>query len=176
MSTVGKIRVQWTEGRSKDSTSVVKKNDVKVGSIHVGSTVKIVWGKSAKTYEATILEDLSNSSPAISPQRQRRRHRSDEFLIEVVSLPSPHVLTPLAPGPELQDFVSQQSARLLKRMDDIERLFEGKTSQITLSETNSSVPSSVMTQFVMAVKTSLASIVATPPARYLCQHTGGLCD
>lgn len=48
-------------------------------------------------------------------------------------------------------------------MDDIERLFEEKISQIIVSETNSSVPSSVMIPFVTAIETPLASTVAAPP-------------
>lgn len=97
----------------------MKMNDVKVGSIHVGSTVKIVWGKSKKTYEATILEDLDNSSPAIPPQRQRRQHRSDELLIEVGSP------TPLAPGPELStplliQHESLETQKILQKMEELQ--------------------------------------------------------
>ena len=214
MPSTGKIRVQWTEGRSKGSTSVVKKNDVKVGSIYVGSTGKIVWGKSKKKYEATILEDL-DISPSIPTQRQRRQHRSDEFSIEVGSPPLPHVPSPITelstppsvrqdtdplpdlPSPiaelstpplvrqelethkilqkmeELQDFVSQQSAGLLKRMDDMEKLIEEKMSQVTVT---SETASSEITPFRTSGETPLASTVATPPARCLCQRTVRICN
>ena len=43
-----KIIVKWTEGRSKGTTSVVKRSAVKSGAIVVGNNMSVVWGKSRR--------------------------------------------------------------------------------------------------------------------------------
>ena len=55
-----KIVVKWTEGRSKGTTSVVKRSAVKSEAIAVGEKVSIVWGKSKKVYNAEVVDDGSS--------------------------------------------------------------------------------------------------------------------
>ena len=49
-----KILVKWTDGRSKGTTSLVKRSTVK-GTITVGERVEVAWGKSKKKYYAVVL-------------------------------------------------------------------------------------------------------------------------
>ena len=138
-----KILVQWTEGRYKGSTSVMKKNDVKEGSISVGETVKVVWGKSKKRFNAIVLnEDYGSNinsirSPVIPLQATRsRKARTDEFTMELGSPPpseptsdessqsrAPQILDVPSQDSDvlqrLEDFMSRQAANLLQKMDDV---------------------------------------------------------
>ena len=50
------------DGRSKGTTSWVKKSAVKKGTIAVGKKVVVAWGKSKKTYNAEVIEDGVRSS------------------------------------------------------------------------------------------------------------------
>ena len=51
-----KILVQWSDGRSKGTTSLIKRSAVKKGTIAVGENVIVTWGKSKKTYNAQVLD------------------------------------------------------------------------------------------------------------------------
>ena len=51
-----KILVKWTDGRSKGTTSLVKKSAVKKGEIAaVGKKVMVAWGK-VKMYNAEVID------------------------------------------------------------------------------------------------------------------------
>ena len=54
--------VKWSDGRSKGTTSWVKKSAVKKGTIAVGKKVVVAWGKSKKTYKAEVIDDGVRSS------------------------------------------------------------------------------------------------------------------
>lgn len=51
--------MRWTEGRSREATSVVKRSAVKSGAIAVGKKVSVVRGKSKKVYNAEVVDDGS---------------------------------------------------------------------------------------------------------------------
>ena len=57
-----KILDKWSDGRSKRTTSWVKKSAVKKGMIAVGEKVVVTWGKSKKTYSAEVIDGGVHSS------------------------------------------------------------------------------------------------------------------
>ena len=59
-----KILVQWSDGRSKGTTSLVKRSAIKKGTIAVGKRVSVAWGKTKKTYNAEVLSASSVRAPA----------------------------------------------------------------------------------------------------------------
>ena len=64
-----KILVQWSDGRSKGTTSLIKRSAVKKGTIAVGENVIVTWGKSKKTYNAQVLDVGVGVRSPPSPQQ-----------------------------------------------------------------------------------------------------------
>ena len=182
-----KILVQWTEGRYKGSTSVMKKNDVKEGSISVGETVKVVWGKSKKRFYAIVLnEDYgsninSNRSPVIPLQATpSRKARTDEFTMELGGPPpseptsdeSSQSRAPQIPDvpsqdsdvlQRLEDFMSRQAANLLQKMDDVSE--EMRRMQQGFDELERALRSQIPAEMPSHNRESLPQFtVATPAA------------
>lgn len=51
-----KIPVEWSDGRSKWTASLVKKSVVKNGTVTVGEKVVLAWGKSKRTFNAKVID------------------------------------------------------------------------------------------------------------------------
>ena len=89
-----KILVQWSDGRSKGTTSLVRKTAVKTGTIAVGEKVVVCWGKSKKTYNAQVIRLNSAQAPA-SPAATRNVSE-DQFCFKVAD-PAPWTADQRAP-------------------------------------------------------------------------------
>ena len=82
-----KIIVQWSDGKSSGTTSVVKRSAVKKGTISVGKKVSVTWGKSKKTYNAVIIDD---GSGFVSPRERRTTsEEEDPMTMELGAAPNP---------------------------------------------------------------------------------------
>ena len=68
--------MRWTDGRSKGTTSVVKRSAVKNGIISVGDQVQVVWGKGNKTYCAEVLDDARGLLSSIAQRKQQPLKRT----------------------------------------------------------------------------------------------------
>ena len=74
-----KILVQWCDGRSKGTTSFVKRSAVKAGTIAVGNRVVVTWGKTKKGYNAEVVSVRSEeSSAATRSEESSAAIRSEE--------------------------------------------------------------------------------------------------
>ena len=62
---MGKILVMWSEGRSKGTTSLVKKTAVKQGMIAASREALVSWGKAKKTHKAKVLDVNEIVSPEV---------------------------------------------------------------------------------------------------------------
>ena len=51
-----KLLVRWSDGRSKGTTSLVKRSAIKNGTIAVGEKVMVAWGKTKRTFNAEIID------------------------------------------------------------------------------------------------------------------------
>lgn len=76
--------------RSAGKRSLVKHSDIKQGTVTVGETVKVAWGKSRKLFGAIIVADNSFMSPMIPIQMSNRSTGStttstDDFQFELGS-------------------------------------------------------------------------------------------
>ena len=123
-----KITVKWTEGRSKEAASVVKRSAIKRGAITVGSKVSVIWGKSKKTYNAEVVGIDTDGSEA--EVQQVTSHEDKPFAMELVD-PAP-ADTQGPPSCEerqpalisrmehLPDVVAGLEARILCHFDSIE--------------------------------------------------------
>ena len=56
-----KILVKWCDGRSKGTTSFIKRSAVKDGTISVGERVIVVWGKTKRSYNAEVVNVNSST-------------------------------------------------------------------------------------------------------------------
>ena len=124
-----KILVQWTDGRSKGTTSYVKRSAIKEGTVAVGERVKAAWGKAKKTYNADVLS-VGGIPPAPATPKGRATGVEEPFTFELAAaaprastpIPQPQP-TPRADRQELEalaDAVSGAEARLLCRLQDLE--------------------------------------------------------
>lgn len=103
-----KILVQWSEGRSKGTTSLVKKSAVKKGTIAVGKKVMVAWGKSKKTYNAEVIDTgVGVCSP---PTPQQDTSTDDEPLVFELAAPASQT--------QAVDFPSQSQPMLHRRQED----------------------------------------------------------
>ena len=74
-----KVLVQWSDGKSKGTTSLVKKNAVKNGTIAVGEKVMVAWGKAKKTYKAQVVDvNVGVRSP---PTPQKSTSTDEDTLV-----------------------------------------------------------------------------------------------
>ena len=148
MSASTKILVEWTQGRSKGTTSWLKRANVKNGLIAVGEKVKVVWGKSKKLHDAIVKDDgtvppsvqapmsvtkrnqaeieLDLGSPASSVEFEDNKIRSPLSLSRCVpDAPSQMLQLPRDDVSELieklHDFVSGQNAKIFARLDSLEK-------------------------------------------------------
>lgn len=80
--------MQWSDGKSAGTTSVVKRSAVKKGTISIGKKVSVAWGKSKKTYNAVVIDD---SSGFVSPRERRAASEVEEDPMTMVlgAAPSP---------------------------------------------------------------------------------------
>ena len=76
-----KILVQWSDGRSKGTTSLVRKTAIKMGTIAVGEKVVVYRGKSKKTYYTQVIS-LSSAQAPTSPVTTRNVPK-DQFCCNV---------------------------------------------------------------------------------------------
>ena len=121
-----KIAVKWTEGRSKGTTSVVKRSAIKSGTIAVGNKVSVVWGKSKKTYNAEVVDDGST----VQAQRPTASREEPLFTLEMVDPPPADSQGPppceerqpalIEKMERLTDIVAGLEARILSRFDSVE--------------------------------------------------------
>ena len=135
-----KIMVEWTSGKSTGKRSWVKRTDVKEGRIVIGEKVKVIWGKSKKLYEAVVANAESILSPTIPIQRSS--NDDEGFLFELGS-------PPRSEGPineneqatemlcaikdivqDLKDFTSRECARLVSRMDSLEKVVKNLAERL----------------------------------------------
>ena len=100
-----KILVQWSDGRSKGTTPLIKRNAVKKGTIAVAKSVIITWGKSKKTYNAQVLDIGVGVCSPPSPQQDTD---------------NPLAFNLVAPATQTQamDLPSQSQPMLHKRQED----------------------------------------------------------
>ena len=89
-----KILVKWTDGRSKGTTSLVKRSTVK-GTITVGERVEVAWGKSKKKYHAVVLnvggecrsQDIPQQGASVPQQGDTTPQQSDAAPQQGVNVP-----------------------------------------------------------------------------------------
>ena len=121
--------MQWTDGRSKGTTSYVKRSAIKEGTVAVGERVKAAWGKAKKTYNADVLS-VGGIPPAPATPKGRATGVEEPFTFELAAaaprastpIPQPQP-TPRADRQELEalaDAVSGAEARLLCRLQALE--------------------------------------------------------
>ena len=123
-----KIFVQWTDGRSKGTTSFMKRSTIKEGTVTVGEKVKVTWGKSKKSYNAKVLS-IGSILPAPATPKERAARNEEAFTFELAAA-APCASTPMRENPQptlcadrrdekladLADAVSGVEARLLCRL------------------------------------------------------------
>lgn len=61
---IDKILVRWCDGKSKGTTSFIKKSAVRKGNVAVGRKVVVEWGKSKKMYNAEVMSVSNVQVPA----------------------------------------------------------------------------------------------------------------
>ena len=89
-----KILVKWTDGRSKGTSSLVKRSTVK-GTIAVGERVEVAWGKSKKKYYAVVLnvggechsQDIPQQGASVPQQGDTTPQQGDAAAQQGVSVP-----------------------------------------------------------------------------------------
>ena len=116
-----KIVVKWTEGRSKGTTSVVKRSAVKSEAIAVGEKVSVVWGKSKKVYNAEVVDD--GSSFEVPQQATRTAAEEDEPLAMELADPAP-AQTRRSPHQDRQP-------ALIQKMDNLADAVAGLEARVT---------------------------------------------
>ena len=92
--TMEKILVKWTDGRSKGTSSLVKRSTVK-GTIAVGERVEVAWGKSKKKYYAVVLnvggecrsQDIPQQGASVPQQGDTTPQQGDAAAQQGVSVP-----------------------------------------------------------------------------------------
>ena len=107
-----KILVKWSDGRSKGTTSWVKKSAVKKGTIAVGKKVVVAWGKSKRTYDAEVINDGVRSS-----ENPRQDDNEEPFTFELAA-PAPTTRDVDLPGPS-QPTRTDGRDTLLEKLDDL---------------------------------------------------------
>ena len=166
-----KILVQWSDGRSQGTTSLVKKSAVKKGTIAVGKKVMVAWGKSKKTYNAEVIDiDVGVRCP---PTPQRDTGTEDPFVFEVAapatqtqSSQSQAMLHQEDAGvrafldklDDLADAVSGIEARLLCRLQTLDE----KVTALQKDVQERCIPASVDHNRPSALSTSPAQETVTP--------------
>ena len=123
-----KILVQWSDGRSKGTTSLVRKTAVKTGTIAVGKKVVVCWGKSKKTYNAQVIR-LSSAAPA-SPAATRNEPE-DQFCFELAD-PAPSTADQRAPGQQEERFptILKMLDSLSEKIDNLSDTLSGVEAQL----------------------------------------------
>ena len=122
-----KILVRWSDGKSKGTTSLVRKSAVKKGTIVVGEKVVVSWGKSKKNFNAEVIDVNGAQAPA-SPATTRNEPE-EQFTFELAA-PAPSTSTD-SRAPE-----GQQDDRFYTILQKLESLSEKLDS---LSDTVSGV-------------------------------------
>ena len=79
-----KVLVRWTDGRSKETTSLVKRSAIREGMVAPGEQVKVAWGKSKKFYNAEVL-NVGSDAPAPATHRRSSRNEEDTLTFELVA-------------------------------------------------------------------------------------------
>ena len=162
-----KILVQWSDGRSKGTTSLVRKSAIKTGTIAVGEKVVVCWGKSKKTYNAQVIGLSSTHSPASPATTQNAP--ADQFCFDVAD-PAPSTADQCAPEGQqkdrfstilqaldslsekidsFSDTLSGVEARLVHRL----RMLEERVSALQLPRENPPQPVTPMPSFTMEMAT-----------------------
>ncbi len=148
MSASTKILVEWTQGRSKGTTSWLKRATVKDGRIAVGEQVKVAWGKSKKLHDAIVKDDGTVPPSVQAPTSVTKRNQAEIELdlgspasslpVEDDEFRSPLPLSRCVPDvpsqtpqfprddvseliEKLHDFVSGQNAKIFARLDSLEK-------------------------------------------------------
>ena len=85
--------MKWTDGRSKGTTSLVKRSTVK-GMITVGEWVEVAWGKSKKYYAVVLnvsgeccSEDVPQQDVSVPQHGNTTPHQGDTAPQHGVSVP-----------------------------------------------------------------------------------------
>ena len=117
MSTSTKILVEWIQGRSKGTTSWLKRDNVKDGRIAIGEKVKVVWGKSKKLHDA-IVKDDGTIAPIASIAGIGTEHQSGiSFeLGSPSSIPDNEFRSPL---PVVQSFSTDVAFKFFERIEEL---------------------------------------------------------
>lgn len=124
-----KILVQWSDRRSKGTTSLVRKNVVKTGTIAVGEKVVVCWGKSKKTYNAQVIRLSSAQAPA-SPAATRNAPE-DQFCFELAD-PAPSTADQRAPGQQEERFptILKMLDSLSEKIDNLSDMLSGVEARL----------------------------------------------
>ena len=128
-----KILVMWSEGRSKGTTSLVKKTAVKQGTIAAGREVLVSWGKAKKTHKAKVVDVNEIVSPEVPHQGRGTSADDADIQFELASaamvMNSPEhaqntqpsqVSQP--PDQQLGEMLSALSEKMEKLSDTISRI------------------------------------------------------
>ena len=102
--------MQWTDGRSKGTTSYIKWSAIKEGTVAVGERVKAAWGKAKKTYNADVLS-VGGIPPAPATPKGRAIGVEEPFTFELAAA-APHASTPI-PQPQPTPRTDRQELRPL---------------------------------------------------------------
>ena len=119
-----KILVQWTDGRSKGTTSFVKRSTIKEGTVAVGKKVKVTWGKAKKSYNAEVLS-VGNVPPAPPTPRGKATTEDEPFTFQLAAAAPRAQSQPTSRADQLEiealaDAVAGFEARLLRRLQMLE--------------------------------------------------------
>lgn len=79
-----KVLVQWTVGRLRGTTSLVKRSAIKEGTVVPGEEVKFAWGKSKKSYNAEVL-NVSSDTSVSATHKGSSRSEEKRFSLELVA-------------------------------------------------------------------------------------------
>ena len=137
-----KIVVRWTEGRSKGTTSVVKRSAVKSRQISVRK-VSVQWGKAKKVYNAEVADDGSVTAP------QQVNSSEEEPLVFELAEPAQteHSTDPSRPPPH-----EDRQPALITMMEHITDVVSGTEAKIEMVESLTNVVTEMQTKMLHSFK------------------------
>ena len=125
--------MRWSDGRSKGTTSLLKRSTIKKGTIAVGEKIVVAWGKTKRTFNAEIID--VNCGVRSAENTQQDASNGEPFVFELAAPASPTQAMNLpssTPTPALQD---QQEDRIVAALVDAVSRVEARLCRLqTLEE------------------------------------------